>query len=131
MQKIIVKEAGKEPEIREVETIEYQMMSDLVGGFIEHVDVGGEIDLWVNDEGKIYDLPLNFALGLQEKRQILDTIQGNVFFCGHDGEDSTGLNDAQIKWIMNHFRNCDYTIFFDDTGVNIVPVWDYNPSATC
>ena len=131
MQTIIVKEAGKDPEIREVETIEYEMMSELVGGYIEHITVGGGIDLWINDEGKIYNLPLNFVLGLQKEKRILDTIQGNVFFCGHNEDESVGLTEAQTKWIMNHFDNCDLTVCVSDDGIEIVPVWDYDPTVTC
>ena len=89
--------------------------------------------MWLNEEGKLIDLPLNVALTGDDVFNVLDIIQGNVFFAGHDGEGGTiGLTDAQITWIINHFNNANYLVVSKEgtDEVFIIPTWVYNPSAT-
>ena len=76
---IIVKKVGEPHEVRTIETLELEDMQELVGGLIECFHVGNGVDMWLNDMGKLIDLPLNIAIGSQDKR-VLDTIHGDVFF---------------------------------------------------
>ena len=127
---IVVKKVGEEAFVKEfVNGMELEDMQSMVGGLIECVRVAEGIDLWVNDEGKIYNLPINFVLGTDDCR-LLDTINGDVFFAGNnDHGESTGLTDGQITWIKNNLSN--QCILSDDEGnMAVVPVWIYNPSAS-
>jgi hypothetical protein len=125
---IIQKKVGENAKVLELEKLEYEDMSKMVGGFIERVDMGGEIDLWINDCGKVYDMPINMFLS--HNNQIIDDIRGDIFFTSHYQDETTGLSKAQEIWIMNHFEDNDMVLFVDNDGVRFVDVWDYNPSAT-
>ncbi len=127
---IIIKRVGAEPEVVSYENFGLEDMQELVGGLIEAIYVGGEIDLWCNDEGKVYDMPINLALGDTDNRQILDTIHGDVFFAARDDTGNTiGLTEAQQIWIMNQFKSPDYGMCLDEGGFCLFPIWHYNPTA--
>ena len=131
MVNIVVKNAGQEAYIREMEAITYEDMSEMVGGYIECIRVAHSIDMWCNDCGKLENLPLNLVLGDEKGRKILDTIQGDVFFASHDGEGNTiGLTTAQIKWVMNNLNTGDYAVLDTSDGIDFIPVWTYNPTAS-
>ena len=128
---IIIKKVGEVPEIVSYDSFGLEDMQELVGGLIEAIYVGGEIDLWCNDEGKVFDMPINLALGDTDNRQILDTIHGDVFFAARDDTGNTiGLTEAQQIWIMNQFESPDYGICLDERGPCLFPIWHYNPTAT-
>jgi hypothetical protein len=56
---LIIPASGSEP-IREEEIIDdLPTMKDLVGGWIERVELLGDGTLWLNEEGKIDGLPVN------------------------------------------------------------------------
>lgn len=133
MVKIIVKKVGEKPVVKELDKdkMELEDMQSIVGGFIEAVYVGGGIDMWLNDSGKIDGLPINIALG-SEDREILDTIHGDIFFASTTPEgDTVGLSDSQIVWINNNLDNGQWAISRGDDGdVVFVPVWVYNPTAS-
>lgn len=94
--KVIVKEVGKNPEVREIEN-DLKVLNQLVGGYIEVVRVDDDILLICNEEGKIQGLPLNFSMGY-------DAIAGTAVFVSFDGkEDFTDLNDWQIEFLMSKF----------------------------
>lgn len=131
MEKIIVKKANENAVIVEMESIGLNDMQEIVGGLIECIRVADGVDMWLNDCGKLYNLPLNMVLGDQRKGEILDTIQGDIFFAGHnDYGDTVGLTDAQCIWVMNHFDNGEYAILQSENGIDFIPVWDYNPTAS-
>lgn len=74
----------------------------LVGGYIECLRVTEEIDLWLNEEGKLDDLEPNF--GLVRGDQILDIIVGDVFFASHDSEGETiSITEEQIAHVKERF----------------------------
>lgn len=96
MKKILVKKVGGELEPGEFDGLED--MQKIVGGHIECVQLPHDIDLWLNEEGKLEGLPANIALF--HNGEVVDIIVGDVFFASHDDEgDSTSLNDIQKKWI--------------------------------
>ena len=75
----------------------YNQLSDAVGGYIELVPTGRDIDLFCNEEGKLTGLPFNMVLtGYYRKcRPTADSIVGNGVFCKSDAEGETlGLT----KW---------------------------------
>ena len=105
-------------------TDSYDFISSTVGGYIERVpmDSLGDIDLWVNEEGKYSDLPITAVLKFKEK--VIDYIQGNLVFTKHDGEGETISLDADdIKKIKDKFNNDGFLIDFK-TG-NLIQSLDY------
>jgi len=87
----------------------YTKLSDAVGGYIECVHLPSQnIDMWVNEEGKLgghVENPLATALWNDEYGQT-DFIMGNaIFTSGTDEEGNTlGLNDAQVEYLMAYDR---------------------------
>lgn len=94
--KIVVKNVGEKPVVKEIERdlVEFK---DIVGGYIECVNIGENILCVCNEEGKILGLRANFAVGM-------DIICGNAFFCSKGYDDFESLNDEQIKMIMDVFN---------------------------
>lgn len=83
---------------------DYKSSQELVGGYIECLAIDKDIDLWLNEEGKLNGLPFNF--GLLQDGELVDVIVGDVFFSSHDRHgNTTSLNDKQIEKISNRFIN--------------------------
>lgn len=83
-------------------------LQEQVGGLVQVIDLVGELEgvsLWVNEEGKMYGLPINeSATHLWEKSYgKTDVIVGNVVITG--GADNAGetmpLTDGQVEMITN------------------------------
>ena len=83
---IVIKNVNELPYIATYEKEELTLddMQSLVGGYIECVAVTDKIDMWVNEEGKLYSLPLNFFV--DNGSWTVDGICGDVFFASHDDE---------------------------------------------
>ena len=62
-----------------------QNLQKTVGGYIEIVTIldNPKVVMICNEEGKLYDLPKNFRLGIN----FPDIIRGTVIICGADGDD--------------------------------------------
>ena len=93
--RVLVKEPGKEPEVREIEhTLEG--MRAVVEGYIEcpPSELNGlGVDLWANEEGKLNGLAPNITLFGGR-----DVVVGTVFLAANDGEGATiGLSDEQVE----------------------------------
>ena len=134
MKKIVVKKVDEEPTVIEKDDVTLEDMQEMVDGLIECIHVGGKVDLWINDMGKLLDLPLNFVL-TDEDGNLLDTIQGDVFFASSDdcGE-LVGLSDAEIVWITNKL-SCDYGLVAEfnerhEGVLHIVPMWLFDPTVS-
>lgn len=95
--KVIIKEVGKAPVIKDIENT-LDTLKSLVGGYIEVVSMEDNIILICNEEGKMQGLPPNFSMGY-------DVIVGTAVFVSFDGkEDFTDLNDWQIEYLMGKFE---------------------------
>lgn len=91
--KIVVKRVGQEPEVKEVEN-ELHTLQELVGGYIQCVNLPNNILCVCDEEGKLKNSLPNIVLGA-------DVICGNIFFCSAGEEDFESLNDEQIEFIIN------------------------------
>ena len=91
--KIVVKKPAEKPEVKEIKG-ELHEMQEIVGGYIQCVNIIDNILCVCNEEGKLMGLPPNFMFNG-------DMIVGNVFFCVGGEEDFESLNDDQIEFIMN------------------------------
>ncbi len=71
-----------------------------VDGHIQVVGLTDEIDLVLNDEGKLDSLPLN-RVWLGKDGNILDILVGNVLACRFDNEgDFTSILESDIPVIL-------------------------------
>ena len=73
---------------------------EFVGGIIQCISLTDEIDIILNDEGKLMGLPTN-RLYIDENGYILDLLVGNVFACRHKGEEFTSILESDIPLILN------------------------------
>lgn len=82
-----------------------EAMQEIVGGYIEAVRITENIVLWVNEEGLLKQLPLNFYLS-NSSGEPISPIVGDVLFTGVDSEgDNISLTDDDIKLIESRFIN--------------------------
>ncbi len=71
-----------------------------VDGHIQVVGLTDEIDLVLNDEGKLDSLPLN-RVWLGKDGNILDILVGNILACRFDSEgDFTSILESDIPVIL-------------------------------
>ena len=81
---------GQEPCYKEIEN-SLEAMQELVGGYIEMIELENRNYLVCNEEGKIRNLPYNKYVtdeGTDGKTYIIGDIYGNYFIVGvnNDGE---------------------------------------------
>lgn len=93
----VIKEPGNKPYKKEVED-KLEIWQEIVGGYIEVVNLTDTILIVCNEEGKIKGLDINFAWHH-------DIIVGTVCFVGEDGEEFRSLTDNEIESIINCFSN--------------------------
>lgn len=89
MIRVVVAAPGAKPVISNIDP-SLKSLQSIVGGLVECVHVGG-LDLWVNEEGLLLDLPFN--------REIEGIpLVGTILVTGTDGEgELTSLSDSQIE----------------------------------
>lgn len=90
--KIVIKKVGQKPEIKEIPN-ELHKMQEIVGGYIECINILDNVLCVCNEEGKFKGFTPNFIFNR-------DVIVGDVFFCAAGEEDFESLNDNQIELIM-------------------------------
>lgn len=97
--------------IKEIEIEEgLKSLQKEVDGFIEIPHISEElyknnIDIIINEEGKLDGLDPSIAVIDKETNETLDLLVGNVLFTGFTEEGETiGLTDEQISIIRNTLR---------------------------
>lgn len=81
-------------------------LQQAVGGYIEPVDLWDNITMYVNEEGKVYNLLYNPVATVIAHNasaiNIFDYIYGDVVLIGFDPEsgDTVGLTQNQINFII-------------------------------
>jgi hypothetical protein len=106
---ILKADGGNQLDVKEIVTDDsYKMLSDAVGGYIEALTLGvveGErrVTVWLNEEGKLNNLPPNFAL--VEGENIYDIVMGDIIITSTDDEGETvGLTDKEIEFVRERFN---------------------------
>lgn len=94
--RILVVEPNKEPYKKKIpHTLED--MQRVVGGLIEFVELEYNVDLICNEEGKIYNLPMNRAIQN-------DIVTGTFFIAGQHNGETISLSKKQIKRYKDIFK---------------------------
>lgn len=77
----------------EGEGSQLKQLQEAVGGWIQAVDLNPTLTMWLNEEGKLNNLPFNtLATELWEEAYgETDFIVGNVIFTGGTGEEGETL----------------------------------------
>ena len=92
-----IKAVIKEPRKPAIETMidsSLKSLQKIVGGYIELIRIR-DIDIYVNEEGLMMDLPYNITM-----RGV--TLVGTIVATSFDDEGNVvGLNDDQVKDVMN------------------------------
>ena len=81
----------------------YDFLREGVEGWLECVSLGNGIDMWLNEEGKILELPINYNATMlwQASYGYSDVMCGNAILTSsnEDGE-TVGLSEEQVAYIM-------------------------------
>ena len=91
-----------------------KMIREAVGGLYDCISLSSTRDMWINDEGKILELPFNaMATAMFHKAfQTDDYIAGDVVITGGvDDEGYTlGLSDEDVQFFTDLFEKLDKAI---------------------
>lgn len=88
--RVMICEVGKKPYVKEIPN-ELKPMQNIVGGFIEVIPVKNDLLVVCNEEGAIFELPLNKNLGMN--------IYGNFFVARNEGPEFTSITDEDIEFL--------------------------------
>lgn len=85
------------------------VLQTAVGGWVQAVEMFPTLTLWVNEEGKLNNLPYNiYASKMWEQRFGVgtDIIVGNAVFTGGGDEegDTLGLSDEQVELLKRFVK---------------------------
>lgn len=98
--RVLVKEPGKEPEIRNIKKT-LDGMQAVVGGNIEFLAFNGltehQITVYGNEDGKALGLAPNVALPMWTGVYAPDMLVGTIFICGSKNYDDVSLTEAEEK----------------------------------
>lgn len=105
MEKIMYITTDNSVEVKEINEIEYDTLYEGVNGLVELVSLNRDVDMWVNEEGKLIGLEPNLLATILWSKVFpnQDVIMGNVVITGGaDTEgNTTGLSDDSIVEILN------------------------------
>jgi len=104
MERVIHISTDNKIEVMEVEQIEYDTLYEAVNGLVELVSINEDIDMWLNEEGKINGLEPNIIASLIYNKVFpnFDVIMGDVVITGgaDDEGNTVGLSDESIHDVM-------------------------------
>lgn len=90
--------------VKEVEDISYDFLFESVNGLVQLVSLNKDVDMWLNEEGKVNGLQTNMLATLLWNKVFPnpDIIMGDVVITGGVDEEgnSLGLKDGDILDIM-------------------------------
>lgn len=104
MERVIHISTDNKIEVMEVEQIEYDTLYEAVNGLVELVSINEDIDMWLNEEGKVNGLEPNIIASLLYNKVFpnFDVIMGDVVITGGADEEgnTVGLSDQSIQDVM-------------------------------
>jgi hypothetical protein len=93
--KVIIVKPNEKPYVQEIEDT-LPALQNIVGGYIEYVDLEENVSLICNEEGKIKNLPFN-------RKVCDDIIVGTFIITGVKDEEEISLTDEQIEKYLQEF----------------------------
>lgn len=111
MQTLIIPADGSEVRWEDPDKIDLKYLQGKVGGYVEAIGVGNEINMYLNEEGKMEGLaPNRLATRLAKKYagiSMLDYIVGDVVLCGGPDDEGydTGLSSRAKAWLEMQVRD--------------------------
>lgn len=102
MKALVIRTTGEVETVEFTESTALATLQEGVGGWVQAIDLSDTLTLWVNEEGKLANLPHNlFGQVLWNDRfgYYTDYIVGDIVLTGGtDAEGSTlGLDDEQVE----------------------------------
>lgn len=110
-----------------VDTLEY--LQGYVGGYIDVLNLNDEIDLVINDEGKINNLPTNRAC-IDDNGEVYDFICGNILCVRHCDDEFDSILESDIAVIEKSLvpllsvSRIEGRNVFVMTGADILPEYE-------
>lgn len=100
MHKVLTITTDNEVSIKEVDSVEYETLYEAVNGLVELVSINEDVDMWLNEDGKVNGLEPNVLATLLFNKVFpdFDVIMGDVIITGgaDDEGNTVGLSDASI-----------------------------------
>lgn len=94
--RILFRKPSNQPlQLMEVEN-ELKPIQDLIGGYLQVVDIGQKVICILDEEGMLKGCSPNYY------HDMYGMILGNVIFCGVDGGEFTSLTDKQIEYVADY-----------------------------
>lgn len=104
MEKVIRITTDNHIQLAEVEEVDYDLLSSSVNGLVELVSIDRDVDMWLNEEGKLLDLPTNIIATILWNKVFNnpDIIKGDIIITGgaDDMGNSVGLSDESLTNIL-------------------------------
>ena len=101
--RVLMCEVGKECEIKEIES-GLASLQAIVGGMIECYPIGENLDLVLNEEGKMMQLPWNRPLFDQDGK-VFDLVAGPCFLIRADNEGGfISVTDEDVEKYRGRLR---------------------------
>jgi hypothetical protein len=100
MHKVLTITTDNEVNIKEVDSVEYETLYEAVNGLVELVSINEDVDMWLNEDGKVNGLEPNVLATLLFNKVFpdFDVIMGDVIITGgaDDEGNTVGLSDSSI-----------------------------------
>jgi len=104
MEKVIRITTDNHIQLAEVEEVDYDLLSSSVNGLVELVSIDRDVDMWLNEEGKLLNLPTNIIATILWNKVFNnpDIIKGDIIITGgaDDMGNSVGLSDESLTSIL-------------------------------
>lgn len=108
--KVILIPVSDAPKVIELDgrTVPYDTINESVEGWIEHVGLDDDKSMWVNEEGKVDNLPYNPLATLlwEQNYGYTDVIVGPALITGGTDEEgeTLGLTDVEVSEVLEAIR---------------------------
>ena len=122
--KVIIKEPGKQAEVREIED-KYENLSSIVDGLIEFTDIPFDgVEIICNEEYRVNQLPFNVILP-----ELKNYIGGTFLVVGSQNYDTVSVPEDKINEIVKYLNdnsldpNNEDAAYdkFDELGIEVDP----------
>jgi hypothetical protein len=105
MEALVIRTDGSFEVVEFTDSTALPVLQQGVGGWVQAIDLSTDLTLWLNEEGKLADLPHNpFAQALWDERfgAYTDYIVGDIVLTGGTGDEgeTLGLAKEQVASLV-------------------------------